>query len=306
MIQKDSPLVTIQCLTYNHEPYIRQCLEGFVMQQTDFCFEVIVHDDASTDGTANIIREYAEKYPNIIKPILERENQWSKKDGSLERIMNEHTHGKYVAFCEGDDYWIDPYKLQKQVDFLETHSGYSMCFHKVAILCYIQSTSAWNQFTILDKDYNADEILKKWIVPTCSIVMKREVLNYPIKHIENKLNGDIFIVLSSATMGKVRGFSQIMGVYRVSESGVTYNGCLNRDRILKYPLHIECIRENFPSLSASIVNRKLALYYWERSKIRVTFGERNRDRIAAIKSHPLIIFLVLARPIKKILKKYIS
>ena len=88
MIQKDSPLVTIQCLTYNHEPYIRQCLEGFVMQQTDFCFEVIVHDDASTDGTANIIREYAEKYPNIIKPILERENQWSKKDGSLERILN--------------------------------------------------------------------------------------------------------------------------------------------------------------------------------------------------------------------------
>ena len=107
-------MVTIQCLTYNHEPYIRQCLEGFVMQKTNFRFEAIVHDDASTDGTATIIREYAEKYPDIIKPIYETENQYSKRDDSLTRIMNTHTHGKYVAMCEGDDYWTDPLKLQKR------------------------------------------------------------------------------------------------------------------------------------------------------------------------------------------------
>ena len=123
----ESPLmVTIRCITYNHEPYIRKCLEGFVMQKTNFRFEAIVHDDASTDGTAAIIREYAEKYPNIIKPILETENQYSKHDGSLDRIMNEHTHGKYVAMCEGDDYWTDPLKLQKQVDFLEKNPEYGM------------------------------------------------------------------------------------------------------------------------------------------------------------------------------------
>ena len=87
------PLVTIRCATYNHEPYIRQCLDGFVIQKTDFSFEVIVHDDASTDGTAKIIREYAEKYPDIIKPIFETENQYSKRDGSVGRIMDEHTHG---------------------------------------------------------------------------------------------------------------------------------------------------------------------------------------------------------------------
>lgn len=104
------------------------------MQQTDFCFEVIVHDDASTDGTANIIREYAEKYPNIIKPILERENQWSKKDGSLERIMNEHTHGKYIALCEGDDYWIDPYKLQKQVDIMEMMKRWGLFIRLLTLL----------------------------------------------------------------------------------------------------------------------------------------------------------------------------
>ena len=88
MIQKDSPLVTIQCLTYNHEPYIRQCLEGFVMQQTDFCFEVIVHDDASTDGTANIIREYEQKYPDIIKPIYEKENHTNVTANSYGIIPN--------------------------------------------------------------------------------------------------------------------------------------------------------------------------------------------------------------------------
>ena len=96
--------VTVRCITYNQKEYIRQCLDGFVLQQTNFRFEAIVHDDASTDGTAEIVREYAEKFPDIIKPIFETENQYSKHDGSLGRILNAHTRGKYVAICEGDDY----------------------------------------------------------------------------------------------------------------------------------------------------------------------------------------------------------
>lgn len=123
---KDFIMVSIRCTVYNHEPYLRQCLEGFVMQKTNFRFEAIIHDDASTDGSAAIIREFEERYPDIIKPIYETENQWSKHDGSLARIMNENTHGKYVAICEGDDYWIDPLKLQKQVDFMEVHTECSL------------------------------------------------------------------------------------------------------------------------------------------------------------------------------------
>ena len=114
-------MVSIRCTAYNQEEQIRECLDGLVMQQTNFRFKAVVHDDASTDGTATIIKEYAEKYPDIIKPILETENQYSKHDGSLERIMNEAATGKYVAWCEGDDCWIDPLKLQKQVDYLESH-----------------------------------------------------------------------------------------------------------------------------------------------------------------------------------------
>lgn len=138
---KNELMVTIRCLAYNHEPYIRQCLEGFVMQKTNFRFEAIVHDDASTDGTAAIIKEYAEKYPDIIKPIFETENQYSKHDGSIRRIMNEHTNGKYIALCEGDDYWTDPLKLQKQVNFLESHLEYTMSHTNN--ICYNQNTKCY-------------------------------------------------------------------------------------------------------------------------------------------------------------------
>ena len=130
-MSQPTTLVTIHCLVYNHEPYLRDCLEGFVMQQTNFPFVAIVHDDASTDGSAAIIREYEEKYPDIIKPIYETENQYSKRNGSLGRIMNaaiDATGAKYIAFCEGDDYWTDPLKLQKQVDFMEVNPEYGLCY----------------------------------------------------------------------------------------------------------------------------------------------------------------------------------
>ena len=124
-------IVSIQCLVYNHEPYLRKCLDGFVMQKTNFKFEAIVHDDCSTDGSAAIIREYAEKYPDIIKPIYETENQYSKHDGSLDRIMDSACKGKYIALCEGDDYWTDPLKLQKQYDVLEnSHNVILLKFRK--------------------------------------------------------------------------------------------------------------------------------------------------------------------------------
>ena len=126
-----TPLVAIRCITYNHEPYIRDCLDGFVMQKTDFPFVAIVHDDASTDGTTNIIREYAKKYPDIIKPIFETENQYSKGVESIMRIMRNaliDSGASYIAMCEGDDYWTDPLKLQKQVDYLESHPDVGMVY----------------------------------------------------------------------------------------------------------------------------------------------------------------------------------
>ena len=124
-------MVSVVCCTYNHAQYIRQALDGFLRQQTAFRIEVLVHDDASDDGTADIIREYAEKHPDLILPVLETQNQWSKGV----RFFASHYHdlrGKYIAFCEGDDYWTDPKKLQKQVDYMEQHQSCSLCVHETA------------------------------------------------------------------------------------------------------------------------------------------------------------------------------
>ena len=123
----DNPLVSIRCIAYNQEEYISKTLDGFLMQKTTFPFEIVIHDDASTDKTADIIREYQKQFPQIIKPIYENENQYSKKDGIIFRIMDEACKGKYIASCEGDDYWTDKHKLQLQVSFLEKHNDYVMC-----------------------------------------------------------------------------------------------------------------------------------------------------------------------------------
>lgn len=121
--------VSVLCTAYNHEKYIRQCLDGFVSQKTDFAFEVLINDDASTDNTAKIIKEYEEKYPEIIKPIYQKENQHSQKIKITSDILFPRAKGKYIALCEGDDYWIDDYKLQKQVDALEKNPDCFMCTH---------------------------------------------------------------------------------------------------------------------------------------------------------------------------------
>ena len=123
--------VSVYCLAYNHKKYIRSALEGFVNQITNFKYEVIVHDDASTDGTSDIIKEYAKKYPNIIKPVIQAENQYSKGVNIFYNFILPIMKGKYVASCEGDDYWTDSHKLQMQFDALETHSECSLCVHRV-------------------------------------------------------------------------------------------------------------------------------------------------------------------------------
>lgn len=119
--------VSIICNAYNHEKYIKDALDGFIMQKTSFPFEVLIHDDASTDNTANIIREYEKKHPDIIKPVYETENQYSKGMGLVGKIQIARAQGKYIAICEGDDYWIDPLKLQKQYDLLEAHPEINIC-----------------------------------------------------------------------------------------------------------------------------------------------------------------------------------
>lgn len=124
--------VSIVCNCYNHEKYLRKCLDGFVSQVADFEYEVLINDDASTDNSPAIIKEYQEKYPDVIKPIYQTVNQYSQ-DVSITKVFQyPRVSGEYVAFCEGDDYWTDPRKLQKQVDALDAHPEVDICAHKAA------------------------------------------------------------------------------------------------------------------------------------------------------------------------------
>ena len=203
------------------------------MQKTNFPFEAIVHDDASTDGSAAIIREYAEKYPDIIKPIYETENQYSKHDGSLARVMDAamHPNSKYVAICEGDDYWIDPNKLQLQVDFLENNSEYAMCCNKSRTFSEKKQI-----FTnkIVPSTYSGTLRIRDIItrgglfISTCSLVFRKSVNSPDYPDYCRKCHvGDYPLQIMCAMKGKVYCIDRLMSVYRVDHPGswcVVQNG----------------------------------------------------------------------------------
>lgn len=155
-------LVSICCITYNQAKYIRDCLDGFLMQKGDISFEILIHDDASTDGTKEIIKEYSQQYPTIIKPIYEVENQYSQGKNVL-RYNLDRIVGQYFAICEGDDFWIDPYKLFKQVHYMENHKNISICSHSRMCLNSI------NKMYYKDKIYDIyglsnEEVCRKLIM----------------------------------------------------------------------------------------------------------------------------------------------
>ena len=219
-IDKRELMVTIRCLTYNHEPFIRQCLEGFVMQQTNFRFEAIVHDDASTDRTAEIIKEYANKYPEIIKPIFETENQYSKHNGSIRRIMDKHTHGKYVAICEGDDYWIDPCKLQNQVDFLEKEHNYSSIASN-SIVVDKSNVTIRNFSDNSTRDIvNPDEIISKRQFHTASILYRKCYIDTK-EYKKIPYIWDTMMWCYLLTQNKIRYTDNITCAYRHDSQGIT-------------------------------------------------------------------------------------
>lgn len=145
MTSQDNIMVSVCCIAYNQEKYISQCIEGFLKQKTDFKFEIIIHSDASTDKTSEIILEFQKKHPDIIKAIIQKENQF--KTLGISGIYREHIYpvasGKYFAYCEGDDFWTDPLKLQKQVDILEKYDNCHMCLHRAVVTDESGKSADW-------------------------------------------------------------------------------------------------------------------------------------------------------------------
>jgi glycosyltransferase involved in cell wall biosynthesis len=220
---EDAPLVTIMCSTYNHEPYIRQCLEGFVMQETDFKFEAVVHDDASTDKTADIIREYETKYPDIFKPIYQKTNGFGSERNS--RMKQKATRGKYIALCEGDDYWTDPFKLQKQVDYLEENKGYGLVYSKVRY--FYQSKNKFSIKTYGEACTDFKTLIIRNHIPTLTTVFRADLLRQYRDDIQPVsrawLIPDYPLWLFMAINSKIHFINEISGVYRVLDNSASHS-----------------------------------------------------------------------------------
>ncbi len=237
----EQPLLSCCCITYNHANFISQAIDGMLIQETDFPFEIIIHDDASTDGTVDIIKQYAKKYPRIIRTILQTENQYSQKKNIM-AIPIKEAKGKYIASLEGDDYWIDPLKLQKQVDFLENNSDYICCYHN-AMVINGKNEVIRDTYITGAKDYSREELLASDTdVHTHSVVF-RNVIDYP-DDLRDIPFGDMVRWHLMGFHGKAKYLPDVgKAAYRIHENGV-WGQLDNLSRFEKTIFSKQRLREN--------------------------------------------------------------
>ncbi|SFF46453.1 glycosyltransferase family 2 protein [Sunxiuqinia elliptica] len=235
------PVVSICCITYNHQKYIRKALEGFLLQKTNFPIEVIIHDDASNDGTDEIIKEYSERYPELFITILQTENQWSQGIRPSPTYVWPRARGKYIALCEGDDYWTDPNKLQRQVDFLEENPEFSFCCHRYKIDPIVKDSTKEVyplSFNPVNKQFkgviiNKDTYHENWIMQTLTTVIRTDALQVAIKHHSKyKYFRDTHLFYFLLKQGNGICLDFIGGVYNQNGGGI-YSGIdlLQRQKI---------------------------------------------------------------------------
>lgn len=220
-------MVSINCITYNHEKYIAQAIEGFLSQRTNFEVEILIHDDASTDRTADIIREYVQKYPEKFNVIYQTENQYSK-GVFIGRLNEERARGKYIAVCEGDDYWTDPYKLQKQVDYMEANPDCTLCFHDAYVETGGKLHTNWHVIpwmpenrklaSSVPRTYDAGELQLLGFVPTMSMLYVND-FHDASRWLEETPARDASIRLYITSRGYAYYMPEVMSVYRYEVEG---------------------------------------------------------------------------------------
>ncbi len=214
--------VSIICNVYNHGAYLRDALEGFVSQKTNFKYEILIHDDASTDQSAEIIREFEEKYPDLVKPIYQSVNQYSQNVSITRMIQLPRVRGRYIAMCEGDDYWTDPQKLQKQFDFMEANPEYSLCATSIAWLDVRTGKIRNKCTTVQDRDVSMEEIILETngrVFQYATIFSKADVFITQPAWATIFSVGDTPLEMYAALCGKIRMLADVTAVYRNHADG---------------------------------------------------------------------------------------
>ena len=261
-IVNNQPVVSISCITYNHEKYIRDAIEGFLMQKTSFPMEILIHDDASKDTTADIIREYEAKHPDIIYPIYQTENQYSKGISISATYQFPRARGKYIALCEGDDYWTDPYKLQKQMDFLEANNTCQLVHHNVFIKEQDSKKLRVRHSKNLKHKVGLYEMVHSNKCTTLSVMFRRAVLEKIKK--EALMGGDRILFSAIAVEGSIGYIDEVMGVYSMHNQGV-YTGLRYNKRIEIRLRYYDFVLNNLTfskkHIKQLVFNRKIKYYF---------------------------------------------
>ncbi|MDR7208963.1 glycosyltransferase [Flavobacterium piscis] len=202
---------------FNYEKFIAQAIDSFLMQKTNFKVEILINDDASKDRSVSILKEYERKFPNLFRIFYQKENQYSKGIKPWFDILFPEAKGKYIALCEGDDYWTDPYKLQKQVDFLKNNPEFSMSFHDAFV---VKNDVKLYKYVSKNKSvFTIEDLFEKHFIPTASIVFKN---NLQIPDWYSKVqSGDKLLLFLLALKGNIKYLNEVMSVYRLHEGGIS-------------------------------------------------------------------------------------
>jgi len=220
MAEKNEIMVSICCTTYNHQDFIEDALKGFVMQKTNFDYEVIVHDDASTDLTAEIVRRYEKEYPNLIRPIYQKENKYSQKIPITPTYVLPEVRGKYIALCEGDDFWIDEKKLQLQIDYMELNSNCVLCCHAHKRIDIYKNTLEVKRIFKYDSDISTEDCLSTQKFPQlCTYVYRKAIFYKMPGFFVSTPVGDVTLLAYCAINGNVHYIDRVMSCYRVRVPG---------------------------------------------------------------------------------------
>lgn len=290
-------MVSVWMITYNHEKFIGKAIESVLSQKTNFKIEIVIGDDNSTDNTSEIIKAYQKQHPNIIKARFNNTNKGMMPN--MIETLNE-CNGKYVALLEGDDYWIYPNKLQKQIDFLESHPEYSFSFHNAFVLYNSNKKISHIHAILREGDYTGNQIISEWLVSTASVVFKNKKIHWPDFTFECA-HGDILLFLILLEHGKAYAFNDVWSVYRKNNQNITNSNILNPKYIRRIITQSKNMNIYFnKKYSESLNNHQI---YWHSALLNSYIKHKNNlsfgyGLLGFIFSHPMHFFRKLILKIK--------
>jgi len=273
-----SILVSINCITYNHEEYIADAIESFLMQKTNFDFEIIIGEDCSLDGTRKIIEDYIIKYPNKIKLITSDKNVGADAN---DRRVHENSKGKYIAVCEGDDYWTDPLKLQKQVTYMENNPNCTLCFHSAEIVRANKRKTGrimrpYNKCTVCPTE---DIIIGGGsFCPTQSLMYPKRLMDNPPEFLMDSPTGDYPLQMLVSSCGYAYYIDEVMSSYRTGVKGSWTETTKSREKTLKHCEEVISMLDNFDEYSKYKFSNAV-----DKTKLDIKLYERNYPSNAYIK-----------------------